>query len=460
MSRPGPPTRASGARAASTARGSSRSPRGTCTRASGTATGMRMCSRVFLRACVVRARTRGRAPNARSMLEQPSRHMHTHTPYRAHGKGVFRKKNGNTYEGEYKYDKCEGFGVYRFNNGDKYEGMWKNGLKTGQGTISWSNGRKFEGRFAHDCPIIGELTEADGKVYSVTYDGTQKFSKGAQPKSQELIRTDSPRPSEMKAAAAKLRQGTWQGAATRTPPYVSTAPARTAPALPTPPTSSAPAAGVAAAASEATAAGGAKASKADEWKPPADVAASVAEAATVPAGGKIVGDVWDPFGPAAAQDPFGLGPAAASSQAFNPFATPAGASFKGCVTLSEFERVRCDTEALQTKGGREQSPGTMGNSEVPDAFCCPIGLDIMSDPVFLIETGHTFERRLIEAHLQRSDRGPLCGVQLKSKTLMPNYALRQAIEAYLSDRGQAPGRIAPYPPIAPSPPTAGAVAGQ
>jgi serine/threonine protein kinase len=104
--------------------------------------------------------------------------------------------------------------------------------------------------------------------------------------------------------------------------------------------------------------------------------------------------------------------------------------------IAEFEKVRCDTEALHTKGGRGQSPGTMGDSEVPDAFCCPIGLNIMSDPVFLIETGHTFERRLIEAHLQRSDRGPLCGVQLKSKTLMPNYALRQAIEDYLSDRGQ------------------------
>jgi serine/threonine protein kinase len=134
--------------------------------------------------------------------------------------------------------------------------------------------------------------------------------------------------------------------------------------------------------------------------------------------------------------------------------------------IPEFEKVRCDTQALDTKEEREQSPGTrcpMGNSEVPDAFCCPIGLDIMSDPVFLIETGHTFERRLIEAHLQRSDRGPLCGVQLKSKTLMPNYALRQAIEAYLSDRGQAPGRFAPPPPSAPSapsPPSAAAVAGQ
>jgi len=174
-------------------------------------------------------------------------------PNRAHGKGVFRKKNGNTYEGEYKYDKCEGFGVYRFNNGDKYEGTWKNGLKNGQGTISWSNGCKFEGRFADDFPIIGELTEADGKVYSVTYDGTQKFSNGAQPESQKLIRTDPPRPSEMKAAPAKLRQETSPGAATSTPP--------TGRELPL---------------------------------------------------------------PAAAQDPFGPGPAAANNPGFKTFASPAG----------------------------------------------------------------------------------------------------------------------------------------
>jgi interleukin-1 receptor-associated kinase 4 len=96
--------------------------------------------------------------------------------------------------------------------------------------------------------------------------------------------------------------------------------------------------------------------------------------------------------------------------------------------IPEFEKVRCETEALEV---------------VPDAFCCPILLDVMSDPVFLIETGHTFERSAIEDHLKRCNRGPLCGVQLKSKTLMPNFALRQAIEAYLSERGQAPGPSAP-----------------
>ena len=218
---------------------------------------------------------------------------------------MFRKQNGNTYEGEYKYDKCEGFGVYRFNSGDKYEGMWKNSLKSGQGTISWSTGRKFEGRFADDCPIIGKLIETDGKVYSVTYDGTQKFGNGAKPASQKLIRTNSPRPNDMEA---ELRQESSQGTTTTTGRQdASTAPARTAPELPTPPTSSAPAAGAARlaaagasatwAASESKVEGGAEASKADEWDPFADIAASVAEAATVPAGGKTASDVWDLFGP-------------------------------------------------------------------------------------------------------------------------------------------------------------------
>ena len=81
--------------------------------------------------------------------------------------------------------------------------------------------------------------------------------------------------------------------------------------------------------------------------------------------------------------------------------------------------------------------------EVLDAFCCPILLDVMSDPVVLIETGHTFERSAIEDHLKRCNRGPLCGVQLKSRALMPNFALRQAIETYLSESGQAPAPSAP-----------------
>ena len=67
--------------------------------------------------------------------------------------------------------------------------MWKGGKKSGQGCISSINGQKFEGHFADDCPITGELTELDGNVYRVAYDGLLKFSTGALPHSKDLIRS-------------------------------------------------------------------------------------------------------------------------------------------------------------------------------------------------------------------------------------------------------------------------------
>ena len=100
----------------------------------------------------------------------------------------------------------------------------------------------------------------------------------------------------------------------------------------------------------------------------------------------------------------------------------------------------------------------METGDAPDHFCCPIGLDIMRDPVVLVQvsrlclgavafscssvsrlmvrssaqTGHTFERKNIEEHLAISSRAPLTGVELTNKSLVPNYALRTAIETYLA----------------------------
>ena len=131
---------------------------------------------------------------------------------RAHGKGVFRKKNGNVYAGSYYQDRCHGFGTLTFTNGDRFEGMWRGGVKSGQGTITWATGRKFTGRFAEDCPVVGELTEDDGKVYRVTYGGGVKFSQGAQPQTRELVCTDAPAGKEhgilapsLNADATKMR---------------------------------------------------------------------------------------------------------------------------------------------------------------------------------------------------------------------------------------------------------------
>ena len=52
-----------------------------------------------------------------------------------------------------------------------------------------------------------------------------------------------------------------------------------------------------------------------------------------------------------------------------------------------------------------------------------------------MQTGHTYERANIQKHLARSSRAPLSGVQLKDKTLMPNHALRNAIEEFCQQNG-------------------------
>ncbi|GIL46840.1 hypothetical protein Vafri_3711 [Volvox africanus] len=45
--------------------------------------------------------------------------------------------------------------------------------------------------------------------------------------------------------------------------------------------------------------------------------------------------------------------------------------------------------------------------ELPDDYRCPITLQVMSDPVKLVESGHSFERKAIEQHLAISCTNPL-----------------------------------------------------
>lgn len=49
------------------------------------------------------------------------------------------------------------------------------------------------------------------------------------------------------------------------------------------------------------------------------------------------------------------------------------------------------------------------------------------DPVFLAETGHTFEREAISAWLEKHDTCPMTRQVLTTKALVPNWGLRSAI---------------------------------
>ena len=58
---------------------------------------------------------------------------------------------------------------------------------------------------------------------------------------------------------------------------------------------------------------------------------------------------------------------------------------------------------------------------------CPITNEVFVDPVVAAD-GNTYEREAIQRWLAGSDRSPLAGVQLRSKELVPNHALRHVVE--------------------------------
>jgi hypothetical protein len=61
----------------------------------------------------------------------------------------------------------------------------------------------------------------------------------------------------------------------------------------------------------------------------------------------------------------------------------------------------------------------------PANLVCPITRCLFEDPVIVVETGHTYERRAIEEHfLVNGSTNPLTNHRLKSETLAPNLNVR------------------------------------
>ncbi|EKX33114.1 hypothetical protein GUITHDRAFT_81762, partial [Guillardia theta CCMP2712] len=63
------------------------------------------------------------------------------------------------------------------------------------------------------------------------------------------------------------------------------------------------------------------------------------------------------------------------------------------------------------------------------SFFCPISMVLMTDPVSCCD-GNTYERSSIETWLQLHPSSPLTGACLPSKQLVPNFALRSAIQEW------------------------------
>ena len=71
---------------------------------------------------------------------------------------------------------------------------------------------------------------------------------------------------------------------------------------------------------------------------------------------------------------------------------------------------------------------------VPDSFTCPITAELMADPVSTSD-GFSYEREAITEWLRGGQStSPLTGAPLDHAQLVPNHALRSAIQQYVADQ--------------------------
>jgi len=68
----------------------------------------------------------------------------------------------------------------------------------------------------------------------------------------------------------------------------------------------------------------------------------------------------------------------------------------------------------------------------PEELLCPITRTIFRDPVFVFDSGHTYERSAILSHFERNGaKDPLTRLALSSTKVKTNWAMRNVVQAWL-----------------------------
>ncbi|KAK9161917.1 hypothetical protein Syun_002819 [Stephania yunnanensis] len=76
-------------------------------------------------------------------------------------------------------------------------------------------------------------------------------------------------------------------------------------------------------------------------------------------------------------------------------------------------------------------------TEIPDYLCCKITLDILRDPV-ITPSGVTYERAALLDHFQKLGKyDPVTREPLDEHHLVPNLAIKEAVQAFLEEHGWA-----------------------
>ncbi|XP_077251457.1 E3 ubiquitin-protein ligase CHIP-like isoform X2 [Tasmannia lanceolata] len=95
------------------------------------------------------------------------------------------------------------------------------------------------------------------------------------------------------------------------------------------------------------------------------------------------------------------------------------------------EQLRSLSEVFNTAGEADIP------TEVPDYLCCKLTLDIFRDPV-ITPSGITYERAVLLNHLEKVGKfDPVTRERLGQHQLVPNLAIKEAVQAFLSNHGWA-----------------------
>ena len=147
---------------------------------------------------------------------------------------------------------------------------------------------------------------------------------------------------------------------------------------------------------------------------------------------------WEssPAEPATADEPAAAEPAADAEPAPDADASTELAAIQPTPTEPAVEDA-ADTDAASNyadaAGPASDAPkpaaarATAAPVKVPDAFVCPLTLEIMHDPALLVGDGQTYERSEIERWLQTKLTSPMTNEKLTTSLLAPNVVLRRLI---------------------------------
>ena len=111
--------------------------------------------------------------------------------------------------------------------------------------------------------------------------------------------------------------------------------------------------------------------------------------------------------------------------------------------LRDGSAVAKENERLQEENARlraESAKSTKLVEDLEDILCCPISLQLLSDPVVSKVSGQSYEREYIEKCLKKKSTCPLTGLAMTHKHLVKNYTLgtvANAFRAYLAGQEKA-----------------------